>query len=72
MEISIISTMVEFVATAAELSSDVPTKIQKNQILAAEKIEEEIVAWTQIKIMLNAESMLRQEDNANYVDINAA
>ena len=64
--------MVAFVVTVAELSSDVLIKTQKNQILAAEKIEEEIVVQTQIKIMLNAESMLRQEDNANYVDINAA
>ena len=63
--------MVAFVVTVAELSSDVLIKTQKNQILAAEKIGEEIVVQTQIKIILNAESMLRPEDNASYVDINA-
>ena len=70
MEISIIFTMVEFVATAVELFSDGLIKTQKSPIFPAEKTEEEIIAQTQVKIKTNAELMSRLGDNANYVAIN--
>ena len=70
MEINIIFTMVEFVATAVELFSDGLIKIQKSLIFPVEKIEEELVAGAQVKIKINAELMSRLGDNANYVAIN--
>ena len=69
MEISIIFTMVEYVATAVELFSDGLIKIQKSPIFPAGKIEEETVVQAQVKIKINAESMSRLDDNANYVAI---